>query len=45
MQMLALPGPARRWEPKKLRLRIFAAAGRLSLGVRIGGEDPTWAPG
>jgi hypothetical protein len=28
-QMLALAGPARRWEPKRLRLRIFAAAGRL----------------
>jgi hypothetical protein len=27
--MLALAGPARRWEPKRLRLRIFAAAGRL----------------
>ena len=34
MQMLALPGPARRWEPKKLRLRIFAAAGRLVRGGR-----------
>jgi hypothetical protein len=26
MQMLALTGPARRWEPKRLRLRLFAAA-------------------
>ena len=24
--MLALPGPARRWEPRRLRLRIFAVA-------------------
>ena len=29
MQMLALDGPARAWEPKRLRLRIFSAAGRL----------------
>jgi hypothetical protein len=28
-QMLALTGPARRWEPKRLRLRLFAVAGRL----------------
>ena len=28
-QMLALPGPARRWEPKRLRLRIFTCAGRI----------------
>jgi Transposase DDE domain group 1 len=27
--MLALPGPARRWEPRRLRLRIFACAGRI----------------
>jgi DDE family transposase len=27
--MLALEGPARRWEPKRLRLRLFSAAGRL----------------
>lgn len=27
MQMLALDGPARSWEPKRLRLRLFAAAG------------------
>ena len=30
MQMLALPGPARRWEPKRLRLRIFAVPGAWS---------------
>jgi Transposase DDE domain group 1 len=28
-QMLALTGKIRRWEPKRLRLRIFAIAGRL----------------
>ena len=33
-QMLALHGPARRWEPKRLRLRIFSAAGRLVRGGR-----------
>jgi hypothetical protein len=31
MQMLALPGhEARRWEPKRLRLRLFSLAGRLT---------------
>ena len=34
MQMLALPGPGRRWEPKRLRLRIFAVAGRIVRGGR-----------
>jgi Transposase DDE domain group 1 len=34
MQMLALDGPARRWEPKRLRLRIFTCAGRLVRGGR-----------
>jgi hypothetical protein len=34
MQMLALPGPARRWEPKRLRLRIFSCAGRIVRGGR-----------
>ncbi|QKW20288.1 IS1380 family transposase [Kitasatospora sp. NA04385] len=29
MPMLALDGPARRWEPKRLRLRLFSTAGRL----------------
>nr|MBA2307865.1 transposase [Pseudonocardiales bacterium] len=30
-QMLALAGhPARRWEPKRLRLRIFSIAGRIA---------------
>ena len=27
--MLALTGTARRWEPKRLRLRLFSAAARL----------------
>jgi hypothetical protein len=34
MQMLALDSPARRWEPKRLRLRLFAVAGRLIRGGR-----------
>ncbi len=34
MQLLALDGPARRWEPKRLRLRLFTAAGRLARGGR-----------
>jgi hypothetical protein len=34
MAMLALPSPARRWEPKKLRLRMFSAAGRIVRGGR-----------
>jgi hypothetical protein len=33
-QMLALTGPARRWEPRRLRLRIFSAAGRIVRGGR-----------
>jgi hypothetical protein len=33
-QMLALTGPARRWEPKRLRLRLFSAAGRPVRGGR-----------
>jgi len=33
--MLALQGsPARRYEPKRLRLRLFAVAGRLAHGGR-----------
>ncbi len=32
--MLALAGEARRWEPKRLRLRPFSAAGRLVRGGR-----------
>jgi hypothetical protein len=34
MAMLALDGQARRWEPKRLRLRLFTAAGRLVRGGR-----------
>jgi hypothetical protein len=33
-QMLALTGPARRREPRRLRLRIFSAAGRIVRGSR-----------
>jgi DDE family transposase len=33
-QMLALTGPARRWEPRRLRLRIFSCAGRIARGGR-----------
>jgi hypothetical protein len=32
--MLALDGPARAWEPKRLRLRLFSAVGRLVRGGR-----------
>ena len=32
MAMLALDSPARAWEPKRLRLRLFTAAGRLVRG-------------
>jgi hypothetical protein len=35
MQMLALAGhQARRWEPKRLRLRLFSIAGRLATAAR-----------
>jgi Transposase DDE domain group 1 len=33
-QMLALPGAGRAWEPKRLRLRLFSAAGKLARGGR-----------
>jgi hypothetical protein len=33
-QVLALAGAARRWEPERLRLRIFSVAGRLVRGGR-----------
>jgi hypothetical protein len=33
-QLLALDGPARAWEPKRLRLRLFTCAGRLARGGR-----------
>jgi hypothetical protein len=29
-QMIALTGTARRWEPKRLRLRLFSVVGRLA---------------
>ena len=32
--MLALTGTARRWEPKRLRLRLLAVVGRLARGSR-----------
>jgi hypothetical protein len=36
MQMLALHDhPARRWEPKRLRLRLFSAAARLARRTRL----------
>jgi Transposase DDE domain group 1 len=46
-QMIALPGPARRWEPKRLRLRLFSAGGRIvstsrRLRLRIAARWP-WA--
>jgi hypothetical protein len=46
-QMLALTGTARRWEPKRLRLRLFSAAGRLAssgrrLRLRLAEQWP-WA--
>lgn len=34
MQMLALDGAARAWEPKRPRARVFSAAGRLVRGGR-----------
>jgi hypothetical protein len=34
IQLLALDGPARAWEPKRLRLRLFSTAGRLVRGGR-----------
>jgi len=33
-QLLALTGAAHRWEPKRLRLRLFAVAGRLASSGR-----------
>ena len=34
MAMLALDSPARAWEPKRLRLRLFSSAGRIVRGGR-----------
>jgi hypothetical protein len=50
MQLLALTEhPARRWEPKRLRLRIFTIAGRLAtrarnLHLRLASHSPWAAP-
>ena len=46
--MIAMARPARRWEPKRLRLRVFAVAGRLvrsgrRLQLRLA-ERWTWTP-
>jgi len=46
--MLALTGPARRWEPKRLRLRLFSCAGRIvrdsrRLRLRFAARWP-WTP-
>jgi hypothetical protein len=46
--MLALTGTARRWEPAKLRLRLFSAAGRIVRGgrrlrLRLAARWP-WSP-
>jgi hypothetical protein len=48
-QLLALTGTARRWEPKRMRLRLFSVAGRLAssgrrLRLRLAGRWP-WAAG
>ena len=32
--MLALTGTTRRWEPNRVRLRLFSVAGRLARGSR-----------
>jgi Transposase DDE domain group 1 len=47
MQMLAFTGEARRWEPRRLRLRIFTCAGRIvrsgrRLRLRLAASWP-WA--
>ena len=46
--MIAMAGPARRWEPKRLRLRILTCADRIVRGsrrlrLRIAQNWP-WAP-
>jgi DDE family transposase len=46
-QLLALAGDTRRWEPRRLRLRLFSVAGRLAssgrrLRLRLAGRWP-WA--
>jgi hypothetical protein len=44
MQMLALDGPARAWEPKRQQLGLFSAAGRIVRGggARCACASPTW---
>jgi hypothetical protein len=47
--MLAFTGPVRRWEPRRLRLRIFSCAGRIIRGsrrlrLRLAAHWP-WTPG
>jgi hypothetical protein len=47
-KLIALADPARRWEPKRLRLLVFAVAGRLVRGgrrlrLRLAGNWP-WSP-
>jgi hypothetical protein len=45
-QLLALTGTARRWEPKRLRLRVFAVAGRLVRAAgACGSASPKAGPG
>jgi hypothetical protein len=41
--VLALVGAARRWKPKRLRLRIFSIAGRVVRGGRRLAERWPWA--
>ena len=38
-----LAGPARAWEPKRLRLRLFSAAGRIVHGGRRLRIAATWS--
>ena len=46
MQMLALDGPARRWEPKRLRLRLFPLPGAWRAGAAACGcASPPPGPG
>jgi Transposase DDE domain group 1 len=42
MAMLALDGRARTWEPKRLRQRLFSAAGHLVRGGRRLRLAATW---
>jgi hypothetical protein len=46
MPMLALTGPARLWEPRRLRLRLFSAAAQLSLPAGVASSAwPGTGPG